>query len=298
MEAKGLKRFKDCTDTVEIKRFETIDAEPLFACKIRGSLIKRLSKSTPWLRINCNKDHKRKMKMKLALFLLPIVIIGVLTGGACVSVNEYKRGYKEFFNESNDVAFKEPKTSQEDCKIILINNKNANKNNFTPSLEFYEGLRFEKSIIKDLQRLMSAAKENGCGLNVKTGYISGDDLNSAYDEVVKNLMENEGYTQVRAEDRAQKMVSNAKFSEYTTGLLVDIVPLQNGVDSNDYRWLIRNCADYGFILRYPKNKENKTGRDYNPYCFRYVGTENAKKMRSLAKCLEEYCRYLKLDYKY
>lgn len=298
MEAKGLKLFKDCTDTVEIKRFETIDAEPLFACKIRGSFMKRLSKSTPWLRINCNRDHKKKMKMRLALFLLPIVIIGVLTGGACVSVNEYKKGYKEFFNESNDVAFNEPKVSCEDCKIILINNKNANKNNFTPSLEFYEGLRCEKSIIKDLQNLMSAAKENGCSLKVKTGYISGDDLNSAYDEVVKNLMENEGYTQVRADDRAQKMVSNAKFSEYTTGLLVDIVPAQNSVDSNDYRWLIRNCADYGFILRYPKNKENKTGRDYNPYCFRHVGIENAKKMRSLAKCLEEYCMYLKLDYKY
>lgn len=298
MEAKVLKLFKDCTDNVEIKRFETIDAEPLFACKIRGSFIKRLSKSTPWLRINCNKDHKRKMKMKIALLLIPIVIIGALTGGACVSVNEYKKGYKEFFNEFTDVASKETKASLEDCKIILINNKNANKNNFTPSLEFYEGLRCEKSIIEDLRRLMSTAKENGYSLKVKTGYISGDDLNSAYDKVVKNLMENEGYTQVRAEDRAQKMVSNAKFSEYTTGLLVDIVPMQNGVDSDAYRWLFRNCADYGFILRYPKNKESKTGRDYNPYCFRYVGIENAKKMRSLAKCLEEYCMYLKLDYKY
>ncbi len=298
MEAKVLKLFKDCTDTVEIKRFETIDAEPLFACKARGSFMKRLSKSTPWLRINCNKDHKRKMKMKLALILLPVVIIGALTGGACVSVNEYKRGYKDFFNESNDVTLKEPKASGEDCKIILINNKNANKNNFTPSLDFYEGLKFEKSIIKDLQKLMSAAKENGCNLKVKNGYLSEDTLNSAYSKIVKNLMENEGYTQVRAEDRAQKMVSNAKYSEYTTGLLVDIVPLQNGTDSNDYRWLIRNCADYGFILRYPKDKENKTGRDYNPYCFRHVGIENAKKMRSLARCLEEYCMYLKLDYKY
>lgn len=290
MGVKGLNFLRNDESIIGIKRFETIDAEPLFACKVRGNFIKTLFKSTPWLRISCNKEYKKKKKLRLALFLIPIIIIGVLTGGICASINEYKRGYNE--------SFKESILSQDENEILIINSKNANNNNFSPCIEFYEGIRCDKSVIENLKKLMQAAKENGYNLKLEGGYISSNDLDKAYNEMTKNLMENQGYTQVRAEDSVQRKISNAKFSEHTTGLLLDIVPAQNTTDSDDYRWLIRNCSDYGFILRYPKNKESKTGREYNPYCFRYIGKENAKKIRSLSMCLEEYCRYLKLDYKY
>lgn len=296
-----LNLLENCKNAMEVKRFDDIDAEPLFACKIRGNFVDRLFKRTPWLRINCNKKHKRKMRLKFALFLLPIIIIGVLTGGICVSVNHYKKGYDEFFKASDGVVLQETTGIQGKGEVLLINAKNANENKFPPCLEFYEGIKCDKSIIKDLNAMLTSARDNGFNLKLKSGYISADDLNRVYEEKVKYLMECENYTQVRAEDRAQKMVSNAKYSEYTTGLLVDIVTSEsdeNFQDSDDYRWLLRNCADYGFILRYPKNKESKTGRDYSASCFRYVGKDMAKKMRSLSKCLEEYCKYLKLNYKY
>lgn len=53
-------------------------------------------------------------------------------------------------------------------------------------------------------------------------------------------------------------------------------------------WLKENAENYGFILRYPKEKENITKVTYEPWHWRYVGEENAKKINELGMCLEEY----------
>ena len=55
-----------------------------------------------------------------------------------------------------------------------------------------------------------------------------------------------------------------------------------------YRWLIEHCADYGFILRFPKDKEAVTGVIYEPWHFRYVGKEAAAEIMRDGLCLEEY----------
>lgn len=53
-------------------------------------------------------------------------------------------------------------------------------------------------------------------------------------------------------------------------------------------WLKDNCYKYGFIVRYPKGKENYTGYDYEPWHLRYVGRELATKLHDSGQCLEEY----------
>ena len=55
-----------------------------------------------------------------------------------------------------------------------------------------------------------------------------------------------------------------------------------------YEWLLENASDYGFVLRYPKEKEDITGIEYEPWHWRYVGPEHAKKMKEQNLCLEEY----------
>ncbi len=55
-----------------------------------------------------------------------------------------------------------------------------------------------------------------------------------------------------------------------------------------FRWLDSHAQDYGFILRYPKNKESVTKIKYEPWHYRYVGVENAKAMKKSGLCLEEY----------
>ena len=54
------------------------------------------------------------------------------------------------------------------------------------------------------------------------------------------------------------------------------------------KWLMEHCAEYGFILRYPTTKSSLTGVGYEPWHYRYVGTEAAQEIMSRGICLEEY----------
>ena len=64
-------------------------------------------------------------------------------------------------------------------------------------------------------------------------------------------------------------------------------------DQRRLEWLKKNAEKYGFVLRYPKDKEDITKIAYESWHWRYVGAENAKKMNELNMCLEEYIQYLK-----
>ena len=59
-------------------------------------------------------------------------------------------------------------------------------------------------------------------------------------------------------------------------------------NTKEFKWLQAHAADYGFILRYPKDKVSITKVAYEPWHWRYVGVEDAKKMKASGKCLEEY----------
>ena len=83
------------------------------------------------------------------------------------------------------------------------------------------------------------------------------------------------------------------FSEHQTGLAVDISRKDIGLtslfkDTYEYQVLIKNCFKYGFILRYPENKQNHTGYYYEPWHFRYVGKIHAKYIMNNNLTLEEY----------
>lgn len=85
-------------------------------------------------------------------------------------------------------------------------------------------------------------------------------------------------------------------SEHVTGMALDItvwdhLDLQEDfAQTEEYQWLIQNCWQYGFILRYPEDKEQITGVVYEPWHFRYVGKEVALEMQQSGMCLEEYLR--------
>lgn len=85
------------------------------------------------------------------------------------------------------------------------------------------------------------------------------------------------------------LIERPGYSEHQTGLAFDVNANDpNFAESPQGQWLAAHCCEYGFILRYPQGKENKTGYDYNPWHIRYVGVEEAKEMTSRGLCLEEY----------
>lgn len=83
-------------------------------------------------------------------------------------------------------------------------------------------------------------------------------------------------------------------SEHNLGLAVDICALDYQIlddaqaDTPEQQWLMEHCAEYGFILRYPKGKEDMTGIIWEPWHYRYVGVEAAQEISQSGLCLEEY----------
>ena len=88
------------------------------------------------------------------------------------------------------------------------------------------------------------------------------------------------FSEARA--KALETVAIPDTSEHQLGLSVDLV----GKTIND--WLAENCWDYGFILRYPENKQHITGITNEPWHFRYVGKKVSLAMKDTGLCLEEY----------
>ena len=92
-------------------------------------------------------------------------------------------------------------------------------------------------------------------------------------------------------------------SEHECGLSLDIIDADSAgwadplIDEQEdmpaQKWLMEHCQDYGFILRYPKDKEDITEIIYEPWHYRYVGVEHAKAIMSDRLCLEEYIEQLK-----
>ena len=88
-----------------------------------------------------------------------------------------------------------------------------------------------------------------------------------------------------------------KFAESATGYTVDLALISSygtiaydGLD--DEGWIVQNCHKYGFIVRYPEGKADKTGESYCPWHLRYVGSLHAAIMKDKDMCLEEYVDYM------
>ena len=103
-----------------------------------------------------------------------------------------------------------------------------------------------------------------------------------------------GYPEEEAAAEAARWVAAPGTSEHQTGLAVDIVAasyqiLDEGqAETAEQKWLMEHCWEYGFILRYPSEKEALTGVGYEPWHYRYVGRPAALDIRDSGLCLEEY----------
>lgn len=187
--------------------------------------------------------------------------------------------------------------------LILVNASSQIPSEYKVELEECNGVPFDARIIPALNKMMQAAQTAGCPLKIAAGYVDSKKQNDAYQAEIKRLMTTQKMSQVMAENKAQASVSRGGYSENQTGLAVTFsaAGVKNGQDfstTDQYRWLVQNCVDYGFILRFPADESDptkinsKTGCYFNPSHFRYVGCDNALKMREFSMCLEEYVGYL------
>ena len=148
-------------------------------------------------------------------------------------------------------------------------------------------------IAEALRQMVNDAAATGVKLKPTNGYRSIARQQELWDARVKTLMEG-GLSQADAETKAIDYTSAPGTSDHNTGLGLDIVSEDHPAKDAGFaetaaaQWLAEHAADYGFILRYPSDKTEATGMDYEPWHYRYVGSEQAHKIKESGLCLEEY----------
>ncbi len=270
---------------LKVNRFCDLSAEPLLTCEKRKYGIFKMFKEKKTY-VMRKWDKKRIIKYLCAL--LPAFIFTILVTGTCISLNEKKPLSLGNIESSEVLAFYKKDADELDKELILINEKNKLNKEYNFNIVSYNGIKCEKMIIPYLDQMLSDAKKEGYELKVVKGFVDQKTQDLAYEEEVNKIV-NSGCTLIRAEAIAKKKVSPADSCEYTTGLIVEIVPQGTEKDClRGSKWMDSHCAKYGFIQRFPKGKEDKTGKEFNKLAYRYVGQKHAKQMQTLGVCLEEY----------
>lgn len=172
--------------------------------------------------------------------------------------------------------------------LMLVNSRYRIPDDYSVELiRLSNGEQVDSRIYPDLQEMFDDARGAGYSLFVRAGYRSEEDQEDLMEDKIEAYRQ-EGYSQREAEREAEKWVAKPGTSEHELGLAVDI-NAEGQTDGNRlYQWLAEHSWKYGFILRYPAEKEEITGIDYEPWHFRYVGKQAAKEMYEQDLCLEEY----------
>ena len=143
--------------------------------------------------------------------------------------------------------------------------------------------KMRKEAAEAIEKMFSDAKSKGIVLYGVSGYRSYETQDALYKERVKSAGKKE----------AEKYVARPGESEHQSGLAMDVgtknyLRGENIGNTKEGKWLKDNAYRYGFIIRYPKEKEYITGVNYEPWHIRYVGRDMAKAIESKEITLEEY----------
>ena len=145
--------------------------------------------------------------------------------------------------------------------------------------------------------MQKAAAADGATVWMQSGYRSVKYQTSLYERKTKYYLD-KGCDNATAREKAAAVVNPPGYSEHNCGLAADLnSPEHTGLDEGfektaAFRWLCEHAGDYGFILRYPKDAEDKTEIIYEPWHWRYVGVENAAKINASGLCFEDYIETL------
>lgn len=209
-------------------------------------------------------------------------------GGSSASSSEYSEAQKEP-QDSGEGGYDE---------LILVNPTHYIPDDYTVELVTVQGkYKLDEKAAEHAIDLLTAAKEAGYDMQLCSAYRTVEKSAELYQRQIKKFL-NAGYSQKDAETEAAKWVAPPGTSEHHTGLSMDLVSsdywgyysdLEHDYDKFDsFKWMYEHCAEYGFVLRYPKGKEDITGITYEPWHYRYVGVDAAKYIMENGLCLEEY----------
>ena len=275
-------------------------------------------------------ERRKKAIIRRRIFIaLLAVLLAVLIALIAVIVAVIKNGSNTNNNNSSDISFvsseqnlSEPddSSSQEDTpsepevfvtptgveldadfgRLLLINGENALPDDYdTKVREYlveidpqYRNNNYVTQIHKDvypyITAMVAAAQADGVNLKVWSPFRSYAIQNDLFQKQVDRVGGDE--------EKAATVVARPGTSEHNTGLCADFNMASDTFESTPmYTWMCENAEDYGFILRYPKDKQNVTGVIYESWHWRFVGINNAKEINELGVTLEEFIEMKKFD---
>ena len=233
----------------------------------------------------------KKMVSKTAIGLIICMVVCIIAAALFMyfSINKNEVQIEETHQKT---LAEELGIDINDYKFILANIDNP-IGEYTPTLvEIEHGREFDYRAAEDLKRFIGDCRATGLSVFLSSTYRSYNTQKFLYDRKVGQV----------GEEKAKTIVLPPGTSEHQTGLCADITDVYYEVknteleDTDTFKWLNDHCQDYGFILRYPKDKKDITKIIYEPWHFRYVGIEAAKYIKENNLCFEEFLERLQNTY--
>ncbi len=210
------------------------------------------------------------------------------SGEINVPESDYEYAYAGF-NPSTAVI------NSEKWYLLLVNRNYILPEDFTVKTTAVKGggQSLDYRVTPHYDKMIAAAEADGISLIPVSGYRSVERQRTNFERKIKLYMD-KGYSKAEATRLASEIVLMPSTSEHNAGLAMDFGTNgnytldENFAKTEAFRWLSENAADYGFILRYPEDAQDITMVTYEPWHWRYVGVENAKKIKASGLTLEEY----------
>ena len=136
---------------------------------------------------------------------------------------------------------------------------------------------------KQMKKMLAAIKKDGCGtVKIKSGFRSY----KTQAKIFARYTRQEG-----SAEAANRYSARPGYSEHQSGYAYDIGKISKSfAKTKAFTWLQEHAHEYGFIMRYPKDKEEITGYIYEPWHYRYVGVELATEIKESGMTLEEFLK--------
>ena len=200
--------------------------------------------------------------------------------------------------EVTDAAVTNPETGRiivnvdtENWNLVVVNSTREFAEGYEPQLDqiFDTGKYLDARVAPHYEEMYTAAKQDGIILTPYSAYRSYERQKNNYNHLTETYMSDYNLSRAEAAEKAATVILPPGTSEHNLGLCMDICNVFDSfVNQPEYQWLTEHAHEYGFILRYPKGKEDVTGIVFEPWHWRYVGVEWAKTIRDSGLCLEEY----------
>ena len=245
------------------------------------------------------KVYKKIIRNGLLLSVFLLITVYVINTKQTAEIYKLKASAIE---KENNLRLDEKMNSSSN-KLIYVNNLSNNKYEIIINkanavgqdiikeytiVDVYDnaikGIKLEEETYLNYLKLKNNLLERGYYINIRNGFRTFNDSSNIYNSYVKE----------KGLNYAKKYVAKTGTSEHNTGLAFDFIitnnknSLKTNYESDEYFYLENIAYLYGFIIRYPKDKEEITGYNYEPWHLRYVGQELAKYLKKNNLTLEEY----------